>query len=87
MSNTTNNQKIIQILKEYNNKFGVNTLEENKDIKIIDLLKEYNSKYELLTEASKLKILTDKNKWGMPEEQAKSWMIYLDLYQYGWLKK
>ena len=71
MSNTTNNQKIIQLLKEYNNKFGVNTLEENKDIKIIDLLKEYNSKYELLTEASKLKILTDKNKWGMPEEQAK----------------
>lgn len=71
MSNTTNNQKIIQLLKEYNNKFGVNTLEENKDVKIIDLLKEYNSKYELLTEASKLKILTDKNKWGMPEEQAK----------------
>lgn len=71
MSNTTNNQKIIQLLKEYNNKFGVNTLEENKDVTIINILKEYNSKYELLTEASKLKILTDKDKWGMPEEQAK----------------
>lgn len=69
MSNTTNNQKIIQLLKEYNNKFGLNTLEENKDVTIINILKEYNSKYELLTEASKLKVLIDK--LGIPEEHAK----------------
>jgi hypothetical protein len=39
--------------------------------KIIDILKEYNNKYGVLLEASKLKILLDKNKIGFIDSIAK----------------
>jgi len=62
--------EIIQLLKEYNNKFGSKPIKENKDIKVINLLREYNSKYELLNEAkSKFDILV--KKLGASEENAK----------------
>jgi len=70
MRKITQDKKIIELLREYNNKFGSKPIKENKDIKVINLLREYNSKYELLNEAkSKLDILI--NKLGASEENAK----------------
>jgi hypothetical protein len=54
MRKITQDKKIIELLREYNNKFGPKLIKENRDVEVINLLKEYNSKYDLLNE--------DKNK-------------------------
>lgn len=50
MRKITQDKKIIELLKEYNNKFGSKPTKNNRDFEVINLLKEYNSKYEILTE-------------------------------------
>ena len=70
MRKITQDKKIIQLLKEYNNKFGSKPIKENRDVEVINLLREYNSKYDLLNEAkSKIDVLI--NKLGASEENAK----------------
>jgi len=51
MRKITQDKKIIELLREYNNKFGSKPIIENRDIQVINLLREYNSKYDLLNEA------------------------------------
>lgn len=51
MRKITQDKKIIELLREYNNKFGPKLIKENRDIQVINLLREYNSKYDLLNEA------------------------------------
>ena len=50
MRKITQDKKIIELLREYNNKFGSKPTKDNRDVEVINLLREYNSKYDLLNE-------------------------------------
>jgi len=75
MRKITQDKKIIELLREYNNKFGPKLIKENRDIQVINLLREYNSKYDLLNENKDKKeeerINTLVKKLGLNPETAK----------------